>query len=272
MEEQIYINNLYKFLKNSLSKLPKKNLALAFSGGIDSSLLAKLMKNLGINFTAYTIGAKDSHDLIQAEKSAKELKLKLQKIIINEGEFNEAIPIELKVLQQLYKENKDENLKPTPLRLSYNLPLFFLAKNIKEKYIVLGQGADEMFGGYEKHLKLKKDKAKEEMDNNLKTLLSSGIKQNQATFSFFNKQALFPYLTGEIITFSSKLPQELKINNNTGKYILRKLSLSLGLSKELAFKQKKAMQYGTDTRKLLVKVAKKQGLIVSKLIKKILNQ
>ncbi len=272
MEEQIYINELHELLKTSLSSLPKENLALAFSGGIDSSLLAKIMKQLNVNFTAYTIGAKNSHDLIHAEKSSKELKINLRKIIINEGEFNEAIKEELKILQNLYSKSKDENLKPTPLRLSYNLPLLFLAKNIKEKYIILGQGADEMFGGYEKHIKLKKDKAKEEMDNNLETLLDSGIKQNQATFSFFNKQAVFPYLTGEIIMFSSKLPQELKIKNTIRKYILRKLALNLGLSKELAFKQKKAMQYGTDTRKMLVKIAKQHGLIVDKLIKRILNQ
>ena len=271
MKEQIYLINLHNLLKTSLLNLGKENLALAFSGGIDSSLLAKIMKNLGINFTAYVTGLKDSHDLIHAEKSAKELKINLKKIIINKKEFEPAINQELSILQNLYEKEKDENLKPTPLRLSYNLPLFFLAKNIKEKFIILGQGPDEMFGGYEKHIKLKKDEAKQEMENNLKVLLSSGIKQNQATFSFFSKKALFPYLTKEVIEFAENLPHELKINNNTGKYILRKLSLNLGLSKELTFKQKKAMQYGTDTRKMLVKIAKQHGLIVDKLIKRILK-
>lgn len=272
LDEQTYIKKFHELLIKSISKLPKSSLALGFSGGIDSSILAKLLKNQNIDFTAYVVGIENCHDFKSAEQAAQEIGIKLNKIILTEEEIKEAIETEVKILQSLYQDKKDENLKPSPLRLSYNLPLFFLAKYAREKYIVLGQGPDEMLGGYEKHLKLNEERARKELKANTKTLLFSGILQNKATIEFFSKQAEFPYLQKEIVDFCTSLPYELKIKDKTRKYLLRKLAENLGLSKSLAFKEKKAMQYGSGIRPAMVKIAKKQGLIVDEYIKRIILQ
>ena len=49
------------------------SLAIAFSGGIDSSLLAKICKDLGMKFTLLTVGFPLSHDI----EFSKEIALKL---------------------------------------------------------------------------------------------------------------------------------------------------------------------------------------------------
>ncbi len=271
--EQDYVERFKELLTRSLNNLPKEHLALGFSGGIDSCVLAKIMKNQNINFTAYVAGMEGCHDFKSAEQAAKELGIKLTKILMTEQGIEKAIKTEIRILQKLYKEkNRDENFKPTPLRLSYNLPLFFLARHAKEKYIVLGQGPDEMLGGYEKHLKLNEEKAREELKASTKTLLSSGILQNKATIEFFSKRAEFPYLEKEVVEFCTSLPYELKIKGKTRKYILRKLAESLGLSSGIVLKEKKAMQYSSGIRQAMVKLAKKQGMIVDRLIKSIINQ
>ena len=43
--------------------IPDKKIGVAFSGGVDSTLLAKLVKDMGHDIHLLTIGFQDSHDI-----------------------------------------------------------------------------------------------------------------------------------------------------------------------------------------------------------------
>src|SRR3989344_6081189 len=70
-------------------RIPKKKLGLLFSGGIDSTILAVILKEFNVDFTCYVSGfysenIKEAEDVIFAKKVAKELNLDLKVIEIKD--------------------------------------------------------------------------------------------------------------------------------------------------------------------------------------------
>jgi len=87
-------DKLLELVKNSLANLNKKEkYAIAFSGGIDSTVLAKVMLDMGFSVRGYVVGMKNAHDIQQAKKSAMEIGLSLKIIEISEKEVDESMKI-----------------------------------------------------------------------------------------------------------------------------------------------------------------------------------
>lgn len=265
--EEDYVLELKNMLEKSLSKLKKEKVGLAFSGGIDSTILARLMKNLEIKFTAYVVGVKNSHDIKQARKVAHSLKINLKEIEVSKEDIERAVPVEYKILKELYEKNNSILLDPNPIPISFNLPLYFVAKNAEEKTIVVSQGPDEMFGGYKRHEKMSQEDSVKEMHNNIKNLEEFGIMQNLKNAEYFKKDFIFPYLEKGIVSFSYSLPYELKISNNIKKLILRKLAENLGIEKDIAYKEKKACQYGSGIIYVMKNLAKEKKVHISRYVR-----
>ena len=71
-------NEIYRALKKSiLNILPNENFGILLSGGVDSSLIAKICKDEGLNFRCFRVGAEDSQDLIAAKETSQILNLEL---------------------------------------------------------------------------------------------------------------------------------------------------------------------------------------------------
>ena len=261
------VKKFKELLERSLKKLPQKDLAIAFSGGLDSSVMAKAMLNLGLKFKGYVVGLKNSRDLKQAKKVAEEIGLKLIVIEITSNDVENAIPIERDILKSIYDQNKKPQLDPNPIPISFNLPFYFIAKNAKEKNILLAQGPDEMLGGYTRHQTLGKKEAEAEMRENLSDFVKFGVLQNIETGKNFGKTFYFPFLEKEVVDFCLDLGFEHKINEGVRKVILRKLALEVGLNKEVAYQPKKAAQYGSGIIWEMKRIAKKKGVHISRYVK-----
>src|SRR5207245_6748474 len=66
------VSELYFHIIQSIQKSVKdKKIGIAFSGGVDSSLLAKICVDLGYEVTLLTIGFEDSHDIIFSQEISK---------------------------------------------------------------------------------------------------------------------------------------------------------------------------------------------------------
>ncbi len=229
----------------------QQNSALAFSGGLDSSVIAYLMKDL--TPTLYTVGLKNSRDVKNAVEVSKVLGLRVEIIEFTENDILEGV----KFLKKI-----DESM--SPVEISFELPLYFVLKKSKEKVVYCGQGADELFGGYRKYLE-----NPEKMSGDLEKLLDVGLKREVTIAKRLGKKLEYPYLNSEITGLSKEMPLECKIRGDIRKWILRMAAEIIGVPEIITRREKKAAQYGSGVWKEMKRMAKRNGKEISEFIEKI---
>jgi asparagine synthase (glutamine-hydrolysing) len=216
-------------------------IAIAFSGGLDSSVIAKLAGEEATPIL-YTVGLKGCKDFVSSESAARLLNLPLKLIEVTEKDIAEAAPL---LAQVIANDNR--------LIISYELPLWFVCKNCAEKIVFSGQGADELFGGYAKYGKLKGKEMESEMKTDAQDLKENGVALDRAIAAKFGKTLIIPFLNNDVFDFASALPLERKISDNANKLILRDVARLLGLE-DIAGRKKRAAQYGSGIAKALRKI------------------
>ncbi len=239
-----------KLLDQAIKKrIPEKKFGLLFSGGVDSTYLAKYFKDQGYEFTCYT-AVLDSDtippDLEYAQKIAKELglKLKVKKIKLEE------IP---SYLQKIVPLIEDSNVVKVGVALT-----FYVASEMARvdncKVIFSGLGSEEIFAGYERH----KNSANinQECLSGLRKMYERDLYRDDVITMHNQLELRLPFLDTELIEYALKIPGKYKIKAEVTKYILREIALQKGLAREFAFRKKTAAQYGSKFDYALGKLAK----------------
>ena len=119
-------------------------LGLLLSGGIDSALLLALMNENGSDWPTYSVGYGDSYvldELADAEETARILKSRHTSVRITRAEFERELSSIVRSLEE-------------PVTTSSIVPMYFVCRRAREdvKVGLVGQGPDELFGGYPRHL------------------------------------------------------------------------------------------------------------------------
>jgi len=122
-------------------------LGLFLSGGMDSALLLALMKEKSKTWKTYTVGYGTSFiddELSDGACTAQALKTENIGVRIDRETFEKSLP---KVISSLEE----------PVASSSIVPMFHLSERAARdvKVALMGQGPDELFGGYKRHLGLK---------------------------------------------------------------------------------------------------------------------
>jgi asparagine synthase (glutamine-hydrolysing) len=259
-----YIQELKDSLTTAISNSIKEEnkIGIFFSGGLDSSLLAHIVKllNEDLDITLYTVGTKDSHDFLNTENAAELLDLNLEKVEVNSQDIISAIPPLAKIIGSTH-----------PVTISFQMPLYLGLSKIKEKYILSGQGADELFGGYARYLNMSQDELKYALKEDVKILLNKNIKMDYKVAQHFKSILRTPYLHDDVVNCATKIPVKYKVNNGMRKIVLMKTAIDFGLPMELAKREKKAAQYSTGIIKSLRKTAKLEKITVNELIERLLK-
>jgi asparagine synthase (glutamine-hydrolysing) len=117
---------------------------ILLSGGLDSGLLLALMNEHGRDWPAYTIGyGKNFADdeLVDAAESASLLGARHHQVMLDQEEFEKSLPNIVRFLEE-------------PVASSSVVPMYFVCQRARQdvKVVLLGQGPDELFGGYKRHL------------------------------------------------------------------------------------------------------------------------
>jgi asparagine synthase (glutamine-hydrolysing) len=135
-----------------------------------------------------------------------------------------------------------------------NSIVMYLALNaIKKdghKSIITGDGADELFAGYNFFLKM----SEAELEENLKRLWEIMHFPTQKIAKSLGINAEFPFLHEKVIDFAKSLPTSYKVKvehgQKYGKWILRKL-FEDKIPKSVVWRKKAAMQDGAGTSGLI---------------------
>src|SRR5213593_4968399 len=127
--------------RHLLSDVP---VGILLSGGLDSGLLLALMNEQGGPWPAYSVGygkSFEDDELTDAAVTADLLGARHVRVKLDQAEFERSLP---KIVESLEE----------PIATSSIVPMYFVSQRARQdvKVALIGQGPDELFGGYNRHL------------------------------------------------------------------------------------------------------------------------
>src|SRR3989338_8320980 len=91
---------LGNLITETIKKLAKGRIGVAFSGGVDSTFIAFILKKAGYDFCCYTVGIENSQDVSHARAAAEMLGLKLRYKILTLEELEIIIKQVVKIIKE----------------------------------------------------------------------------------------------------------------------------------------------------------------------------
>ena len=230
-----------------------KKIGVAFSGGVDSTLLAKLVKDMGYDVHLLTIGFQDSHDINFAKEVNQILNFSHSISEIDPEKFKE-------VSQKINQTIKSDNLSWNENSIAFYYVAELAQKN-GLKIVVTANGIDELFCGYNSYreaIEKGEDEVVKMMNDKLKNEKEMMVAINSVTAEF-GVTMIQPFLLPNFIEYAKKIPASEKIHGPDDmqrKHPIRELAMDYGVPEVAAQKQKKALQYGSQIHKSLLKSRK----------------
>ena len=140
------IEQLFELYRGAVKRhlLADVPVGILLSGGLDSGLLLALMNEHGRDWPAYTIGYGQQFaddELVDAAATAALLGGRHHQVRLDQEEFEKALPNIVRYLEE-------------PIAASSVVPMYFVCQRARQdvKVVLIGQGPDELFGGYKRHL------------------------------------------------------------------------------------------------------------------------
>jgi len=233
--------------------IPDKKIGVAFSGGVDSTLLAKLVKDLEYDIHLLTIGFHDSHDINFAKEVNQLLSFPHRISEIEPEKFK-------KVSDKIHQIIKSDNLSWNENSIAFYYVAELAQKN-GLKTVVTANGIDELFCGYNSYreaIETGEDEVVKMMNDKLKNEGEMMIAINTVTAEFGVKM-IQPFLSPSFVDYAKRIPVSEKIHGSDDmqrKHPIRELAMDYGVPEVAAQKQKKALQYGSQIHKSLLKSRK----------------
>jgi asparagine synthase (glutamine-hydrolysing) len=261
---------LQKLLERSVRRRVSgaKEIAVAFSGGLDSSIVAFLASKCRANVHLIHVSLENRPETEEAKRAADELSLPLHVYLFREADVEKVVSRVVELIEEA-----------DPVKVSIGVPFYWTAEKASEagfRVLLAGQGADELFGGYQRYvndyLLYGKEKVRKTMFDDAVKLHESNIERDVKICGFHDVELRLPFASYQIAKFALNLPIELKIERSADtlrKLVLRKVAVDMGLPSSIVEKPKKAVQYATGINVALKKLAKKQETTVTEYVNKL---
>ena len=234
-----FSKDLFEKLKEVCESCHAKTIAL--SGGLDSTILAYFLKEKKPR--SISIIAKDffADDLTYCQLVSQKFDLPLSILEVETSEILDGIEGTIKILQNF-----------NDIEIRNNLVMFLAIKWVKEQgfnNIITGDGADELFAGYNFLVQ----KSESDLEKELERILNIMHFPTQKIGKSLGVSVESPYLDSKIIEYAQNLPSKFKVaaekNKRFGKWILRK-TFEKKIPYQIAWREKSPMEEGAGTRGL----------------------
>jgi asparagine synthase (glutamine-hydrolysing) len=258
MEMEEAVELLDEAMRRSVERRVRglSRVCLAFSGGLDSSILARFLDLSGVDVELLCVGLKGSRDFEAAEEAAEHIGLPLRLESYGVEELEKAVEAVLWSVEEA-----------DPLKISIALPLHWCAKaSVEEGVRVLfsGVGSDELFGGYKRYVDLYPslgEGVRAELFRDVVDSYEVNYARDYKVCSDLGVELRAPYTDLGVVELGLSLPIDLKLSmRGDRKLVLRRLAEALGLPEEVVWRRKRAIQYSTGVSKALRRLAKRRHL------------
>ena len=223
--------------------------AVAFSGGVDSAVLAA--RTAG---PLYVGGFPESQDIEAARSAADALGRDLTVVGFTHADLERAVP-----------ELVAATGRPNPMDIGVVLPLYLVAERVAadgHDRLAVGQGADELFGGYAK-VAAPADDDRLEADTVRGATreviggLPAGLERDVLTLRAAGVEPVAPLLDDRVVAAALRLPADLLVDGDERKVALRRAADFLPAA--VRGRDKKAVQYGSLVARELDRLARQAG-------------
>jgi asparagine synthase (glutamine-hydrolysing) len=219
---EVIRNTLIHSVKKRLLADPEIPVGSFCSGGLDSSLVAAIAADDIPNLHTFVVGMKDeagdvSDDIKASRIAADHIGSTHHEYIFTEKDYYDALP---------HVINKLESYDPSLVRCA--VPCYFTCKAAAEfcTVVLTGEGADEVFAGYQYMKNFPEDKVNLEARRCITNLHNINLQRADRMGMDFSLELRVPFLDVQMIQLGMQIPPELKIREHKGakieKWILRK--------------------------------------------------
>lgn len=227
-------------------RIPDEPVALLFSGGLDSTVIARILQEEGAPFTCYTAGVQPGNtdpprDVEWAVDAAETMGLDLKTVETSLDEIETALP-----------RLADWLSTTSPVKLGVALPFHIALDAADERVALSGLGAEQLYAGY----------ARQQGDINrdclsgLRGIFHRDCYRDDVVSMRHGAELRLPFLDHALVEHSLGIPADHKVRDGRRKYVLRKAAERLGVPEDLAWRDKRAAQYGSNVDKALDRLAR----------------
>jgi len=250
---------LHETMTRSTEEYTKKTpkATIAFSGGIDSLLIAHYLQKNNVKLELIWTGMEDQPEQSIAQEAADHLDLRLHIDTHTPEQLEETLDTIITSIEE-----------PDPVKTGIAYPFHWTSKKTYELgYTTMysGNGADELFAGYKRYHEkyLRGEDPSQDIYQDISNSYLQNFHRDTKTCLDQDTRLLLPFTHPHLIEYGLSIPMKQKLPDNRQeprKKILRKLALNQGIPEKLANRPKKAAQYSSGVNKTLTKIAKKQGM------------
>ena len=248
-DERTAVTAVREAVEASLAGVTDDGTAVAFSGGVDSALVAA-----ALDAPCYVVGFPDSHDVVAAREAAALLDCDLRVVELDHDAVERAVP-------QVARATGRTNAMDVEIAL----PLFLVAERVAadgHDRLAVGQGADELFGGYDKVARadhrVDADTVRGAARETIRTLPEQ-LPRDVLAVQAGGVEPVAPLLDDRVVSSALRLPAESLVNERGERKWVLRLAARAFVPDRVAFREKKAVQYGSFVARELDRLARRAG-------------
>lgn len=225
-------------------------LGVYLSGGLDSTIVAALVKQVKPDVHSFAVGVECSQDIENARLAADVLGTNHHEYLYTLEEIRDALP---QIIYYL------ESFDPSLVRSA--IPNYFLARMTREYVTVVltGEGADELYAGYHYLKQFDEDSLNDELIELTASLYNCNLQRCDRMTMAHSIEARVPFLDNDFVALSMRVPRSEKIHHSTQteKWALRQAFSDI-LPAHVTWRKKEQFSQGAGSNPMVEEIAEQR--------------